>query len=81
MNQFLFIGGPCVIESEAHALRHARAISDICRGLGVPFIFKSSYDKANRTSGETYRGPGSKAGLRILARVKRLGLRVLTDVH
>jgi len=78
---FFFIGGPCVIESEAHTLRHARAISEICRSLGVPYIFKSSYDKANRTSGESYRGPGPRAGLKILARVRKLGLKVLTDVH
>ena len=50
MSQFFFIGGPCVIESEAHALRHARAISEICDSLGIPCIFKSSYDKANRTA-------------------------------
>jgi 2-dehydro-3-deoxyphosphooctonate aldolase (KDO 8-P synthase) len=78
---FFFIGGPCVIESEAHALRHARAISEICRDLDVPFIYKSSYDKANRTSGETYRGPGPTVGLKILAKVKKLGLRILTDIH
>lgn len=81
MAQFFFIGGPCVIESEAHAVRHAKAISEICRSLGVPYIYKSSYDKANRTSARTYRGPGLKAGLKILAQVKKLGLRVLTDVH
>ena len=78
---FFFIGGPCVIESEAHAIRHAKAIAEICRDAGVGFIYKSSYDKANRTSGKTYRGPGLKEGLRILGRVKKLGLRVLTDVH
>ena len=79
---FFFIGGPCVIEGEAHALRHAKALSDICRGLGLDFIFKSSYDKANRTSGSTFRGPGIRDGLKILATVKKkLGLRVLTDVH
>jgi 2-dehydro-3-deoxyphosphooctonate aldolase (KDO 8-P synthase) len=78
---FFFIGGPCVIESEAHALRHAKAISEICRDAGVDYIFKSSYDKANRTSGKTYRGPGLREGLRILGKVKKLGLRVLTDVH
>jgi 2-dehydro-3-deoxyphosphooctonate aldolase (KDO 8-P synthase) len=79
---FLFIGGPCVIESEAHALRHARAIAEICRGAGVGCVYKSSYDKANRTSGQTYRGPGLKEGLRILGKVKKeTGLRVLTDVH
>lgn len=77
-----FIGGPDVIESEAHAIRHARAMAEICRGLGVPFIYKSSYDKANRTSGRSYRGPGLRKGLAIL---KRAGLAakvpVLTDVH
>jgi 2-dehydro-3-deoxyphosphooctonate aldolase (KDO 8-P synthase) len=82
LNRFFFIGGPCVIEGEAHALRHARAVSGICRALGIPYIYKSSYDKANRTSGKSFRGPGLKAGLRILAAVKRkLGLRVLTDIH
>ena len=81
MTQFFFIGGPCVIESGAHAIRHAKAISEICRDAGVDFIYKSSYDKANRTSGKTYRGPGLKEGLKILAGVKKLGLRVLTDVH
>ncbi len=81
MTQFFFIGGPCVIEGEAHALRHARTASEICRSLGVPFVYKSSYDKANRTSGKTFRGPGLKAGLKVLAKVKKLGLRVLTDVH
>jgi len=79
---FFFIGGPCVIESEAHALRHAKAISEICRGIGLDYIYKSSYDKANRTSGKSYRGPGLKEGLRILGKVKKeTGLRVLTDVH
>jgi 2-dehydro-3-deoxyphosphooctonate aldolase (KDO 8-P synthase) len=82
MTEFFFIGGPCVIESEAHALRHARAISEICSSAGVSYIYKSSYDKANRTSGRTYRGPGLKDGLRILAKVKRQAkVRVLTDVH
>jgi 2-dehydro-3-deoxyphosphooctonate aldolase (KDO 8-P synthase) len=81
MDSFFFIGGPCVIESEAHALRNAKAIATICRDLALPFIYKSSYDKANRTSGNTFRGPGLRQGLKILARVKKLGLRVLTDVH
>jgi 2-dehydro-3-deoxyphosphooctonate aldolase (KDO 8-P synthase) len=81
MDSLFFIGGPCVIEGEAHALRHAKAIAEICGSLGVPYIYKSSYDKANRTSGRTFRGPGLKAGLKILAKVKKLGLRVLTDVH
>lgn len=82
MSDFFFIGGPCVIEGEAHALRHASALAEICRGLDIGFIYKSSYDKANRTSGKTFRGPGIKAGLKILATVKKkLGCRVLTDVH
>jgi 2-dehydro-3-deoxyphosphooctonate aldolase (KDO 8-P synthase) len=81
-DRFLFIGGPCVIESEAHALRHATAIADVCRRLGIDYIFKSSYDKANRTSGKSFRGPGLRDGLRILGKVKKtLKLRVLTDVH
>lgn len=78
----VFIGGPCVIENRDSSLRHAaalRAISDRC---GVPFVFKSSFDKANRTSIDSYRGPGLEAGLEILAEVKRkIGVPVLTDVH
>jgi 2-dehydro-3-deoxyphosphooctonate aldolase (KDO 8-P synthase) len=82
VSAFLFVGGPCVIEGEAHALRHAKALSGICSGLGIDFVYKSSYDKANRSSGKTFRGPGLRDGLRILATVRRkLGLRVLTDVH
>ena len=82
MSDLFFIGGPCVIESEAHALRHAKSIAEIARAAGVDYIYKSSYDKANRTSGKTYRGPGLKDGLAILAKVKKqTGLRVLTDVH
>jgi len=78
----LFIGGPDVLEGGAHALRHARAISDICRGLNVGYVFKSSYDKANRTSGESYRGPGLRAGLKLLKDVgSKAGVPVLTDVH
>ncbi len=77
-----FIGGPDVIEGEAHALRHAKAIAEICRGLGVPFIYKSSYDKANRTSGSSFRGPGLKKGLAILKKVRTAAeVPVLTDVH
>jgi 2-dehydro-3-deoxyphosphooctonate aldolase (KDO 8-P synthase) len=76
------IAGPCVIESEALVLETAAALRDIAARLGMPLVFKSSYDKANRTSGKTYRGPGIKDGLRILAKVKKeTGLRVLTDVH
>jgi 2-dehydro-3-deoxyphosphooctonate aldolase (KDO 8-P synthase) len=80
--RFAFIAGPCVIESRDHALRHAEALRDIAARVGVPFVFKSSYDKANRTSLAARRGPGMEAGLRILADVKReIGVPVLTDVH
>src|SRR5437870_4285095 len=79
---FVFIGGPCVIESRDSALRHATALREICARTGVPFIFKSSFDKANRTSLQSYRGPGLDEGLPILAAVKReVGVPVLTDVH
>jgi 2-dehydro-3-deoxyphosphooctonate aldolase (KDO 8-P synthase) len=78
----VFIGGPCVIESEAHALKMAGALADATRRAGVPFVFKSSFDKANRTSVSSYRGPGLKEGLRILKAVKdAVGVPVLTDVH
>ena len=77
-----FIGGPCVIESEDHSLRMARALSEICRGLGIPFIFKSSFDKANRSSVDSFRGPGLQEGLRILRTVKKeVGIPILSDVH
>jgi len=80
-NLFL-IAGPCVIESEEHALRMAEIIKGVTRALGFPFIFKASYDKANRTSIRSYRGPGIKEGLRILKKIKdSLQLPVLTDVH
>lgn len=79
---FAFIGGPCVIESREHALRHAEELRRITERAGVSFIFKSSYDKANRTSLDAKRGPGMDAGLKILAEVKReVGVPVLTDVH
>jgi 2-dehydro-3-deoxyphosphooctonate aldolase (KDO 8-P synthase) len=79
---FVFIGGPCVIESRDHALRHAMALRAITERAGVPFIYKSSFDKANRTSRSSYRGPGLSEGLKILAAVKRqVGVPVLTDVH
>jgi 2-dehydro-3-deoxyphosphooctonate aldolase (KDO 8-P synthase) len=78
----VFIGGPCVIESRAHALRHARALRAITERVGMPFIYKSSFDKANRTSLQSYRGPRLQEGLEILAAVKReLDVPVLTDVH
>jgi len=80
--QLFLIAGPCVIESEAHALRMAEAIQRIASDLGVPYIFKASYDKANRTSVKSFRGPGLKEGVRILGEVaKATGLPVLTDVH
>jgi 2-dehydro-3-deoxyphosphooctonate aldolase (KDO 8-P synthase) len=76
------IAGPCVIESEEHALLMAREAKSICAGLGLPFIFKASYDKANRSSLKSYRGPGLKKGLAILRRIKQeLGVAVLSDVH
>jgi len=76
------IAGPCVIESRDHALRHAAALRTIAERAGMPFIFKSSYDKANRTSASSFRGLGIQEGLDILAAVKReLGVPVLTDVH
>jgi len=80
--RLLVIAGPDVIESEEHALRHARLLAGITSRLGFPFVFKCSYDKANRTSGSSFRGPGPAEGLRILAKVKReVGVPVLTDVH
>jgi 2-dehydro-3-deoxyphosphooctonate aldolase (KDO 8-P synthase) len=79
---FALIAGPCVIESEAHATAMAAALVDIARRAGVPFIFKASYDKANRTSGRSFRGPGLAEGLRILAAIKaRYGMPILTDIH
>ena len=76
------IAGPCVIESEAHAVATATALKEICERLRVPLIFKASYDKANRTSLTSFRGPGLAAGLEVLARVKQVtGLPVLTDIH
>ena len=76
------IAGPCVIESTGHALELAAAIKEIAGRCGVPVIFKASYDKANRTSGTSFRGPGLESGLRTLAEVKaRTGLPILTDIH
>ena len=76
------IAGPCVIESRQLALDTAGKLKDIAAGLGLPFIYKSSFDKANRSSGKSFRGPGVEAGLEILAEVKKtLGVPVLTDVH
>ena len=80
--ELFLIAGPCVVESETHAMKMAEAISAITRRLQVPYIFKASYDKANRTSAKSYRGPGVDEGLRALGKIKsELGLAVLTDVH
>jgi len=76
------IAGPCVIESLSHCLLMARGIRDVCRLLGMPFVFKASYDKANRSSGESFRGPGLEEGLRILEQVRsEVGVPVLSDIH
>lgn len=78
----VLIAGPCVIESEAHCLSMARSVAEIARRAGVPYVFKASYDKANRTSVTSFRGPGLDAGLAILARVKHeVGVPILTDIH
>lgn len=79
---FFLIAGPCVIESEQLQMDVAGQLKDITTSLGIPFIFKSSFDKANRSSGTSFRGPGREKGLEILACIKReLGVPVLTDVH
>lgn len=81
-NPFILIAGPCVIESEQSAMRHAKALKNLTGRLGIPFIYKSSFDKANRTSIDSFRGPGLKKGLAILKKIKEgLGLAVLSDVH
>ena len=78
----LLIAGPCVIESEAHAVETALAVRDVARRVGIPYVFKASYDKANRTSAASFRGPGLKDGLRVLARVRETaGVPILTDIH
>ena len=78
----LLVAGPCVIESDAHALGLAIAIRDIARRVGIPYVFKASYDKANRTSGRSFRGPGLAAGIRALSLVReRAGVPILTDIH
>src|SRR5207245_11151851 len=80
-NLFL-IAGPCVIESEDHAIRMAEIIKGVARSLNFPFIFKASYDKANRTSIRSFRGPGLAEGLRVLRKVRdEVHVPVLTDVH
>jgi 2-dehydro-3-deoxyphosphooctonate aldolase (KDO 8-P synthase) len=78
----VLMAGPCVIESESHAMGLAEALVDITGRVGIPFIFKASYDKANRTSGRSYRGPGIEEGLRVLGAIgRRLNVPVLTDIH
>ena len=79
---FFLIAGPCVIESEQMAMDTAGQLKEICESLGIPFIYKSSYDKANRSSGKSFRGLGMEKGLNILANVKKeLKINILTDVH
>ena len=79
---FFLIAGPCVIESEALAMQTAGTLKAIAERLGVPFVYKSSFDKANRSSADSFRGPGISEGLRILEKVKKeIGVPVLTDVH
>jgi 2-dehydro-3-deoxyphosphooctonate aldolase (KDO 8-P synthase) len=79
---FFLIAGPCVVESEQLQMDVAGKLKEMTAELGIPFIFKSSYDKANRSSGKSFRGPGMEKGLEILAKVKKeLGVPILTDVH
>ena len=79
---FFLLAGPCVVESEQLQMDVAGTLKEITSSLGIPFIFKSSYDKANRSSGSTFRGPGMEKGLEILAKVKReLNVPIITDVH
>ena len=78
----MLIAGPCVIESEAHAMRMAERLVKIAETAKVPLIFKASYDKANRSSVDSYRGPGLEAGLKVLRKIKeRLAVPILTDIH
>src|SRR3954471_7836765 len=79
---FVLVAGPCVVESDAHATALAGELVTIARRAGVPFIFKASFDKANRTSGKSFRGPGLAEGLRVLAAIKaRFSVPILTDIH
>jgi 2-dehydro-3-deoxyphosphooctonate aldolase (KDO 8-P synthase) len=81
-DRLLLIAGPCVIESEALCLQIARRLKSVCARLGVTYVFKASFDKANRSSGASFRGPGIEAGLAVLTRVRvQVGVPVLTDVH
>ena len=82
MSKFILIAGPCVIESEENALFIARKIKDIAERLELDFYFKASFDKANRTSLSSYRGPGIEKGLEILKNIKEtLGVKIATDIH
>ncbi|HTY88587.1 MAG TPA: 3-deoxy-8-phosphooctulonate synthase [Candidatus Acidoferrum sp.] len=81
-SRLFLIAGPCVIENETLCLRVAAALQKICARLGIFYVFKASFDKANRTSGQSFRGPGLDDGLRVLARVReKIGVPVLTDIH
>ena len=81
-DRLVLIAGPCVIESEELCLEVATTVNRACKRLGITYVFKASYDKANRTSAKSFRGPGLDEGLRILAEVRRrVGVPVLTDVH
>src|SRR6267143_6077898 len=81
-NPLFLIAGPCVIESEAHARKMAEQVARIAADADMPFIFKASYDKANRSSVKGFRGPGVKEGLRILGKIKaELKVPILTDIH
>src|SRR3974390_1399583 len=81
-NPLFLIAGPCVIESESHARTMAERVAKIASDAGVPYIFKASYDKANRSSVKAFRGPGMAEGLRVLGKIKKdLGLPILTDIH
>ena len=78
----VLLAGPCVVESTEHCLELGGRIRDVCAGLGVPYVFKASFDKANRSGNASFRGPGLEAGLKILDRVKsELNVPVLTDLH
>jgi 2-dehydro-3-deoxyphosphooctonate aldolase (KDO 8-P synthase) len=79
---FFLVAGPCVLETESGALEIARRLREITDDLGIPFIFKASFDKANRSSAKSYRGPGLREGLAALARIKKkVGCKILTDIH
>ena len=81
-SQLLLIAGPCVIESESHAVETALAVRDVARRVGISYVFKASYDKANRTSAGSFRGPGLRDGLRVLAKVREAAaVPILTDIH